>query len=357
MSFNSLIRFVSAADLIEAPRPDALIEGFIQEQEAVCLYGVPNGGKSFLSLDWALCVATGKPWLDTHEVKMGPVVYMAGEGAASLQVRVQAWMSYHGVTEIPGAYFQTRPLPLRDDEIITEIQAVLEMFAVEEVGAEAPEMQPRLIVVDTLSQFMMGGDENGPDMALFVSNLRRLSQDNNCAVLVVHHTDKLGGHERGHSALRGNMDVMFRCSPLFQENVLTGLDLSNDKQRDAARANVVNLKFKVIDLGLDRKSKPLNSLVVVPTIAPPSTLPEVKRGLMAVLVAMLQLEDVRSEKVHNTSVCDYTGMNRGTVHKRLEKLAQMKLVKHREGKSSLTTLGRAVLDAAGIKREEPEEDE
>jgi hypothetical protein len=340
---SSMVRFVSSSDLLEMPKPYAVIDGFIQEQEAVVLYGKPNGGKSFLALDWALSIASGRPWLGLHEVAQGPVVYMAGEGAASLQKRVKAWMTYHGVTQLPGMYFQTRPLPLRDPEMIEEIQHVLHTFSEQEYGG-GPDaaLYPRLIVVDTLSQFLMGGDENGPDMALFVSNVRHLSQEHNTAVLVVHHTNKSGFEERGHSALRGNVDVMFKCSPIYQGPVLAGLDILNDKQRDQERAATVSLKLLAVE----------ESLVIVPTMAPPDTLPDISVSDMSVLKSMLTLEDEKTEKVLNKDIVESTGMWKGTVHKRLERLAYLKLVKHREGKSALTTLGRAVLDKAGIKREE-----
>ena len=354
---SNRINFVTAGELLSFPKPDPLIEGHISEEEAVCLYGEPNGGKSFLALDWALCVATGKPWLDTFEVKQGPVIYMAGEGGASLQLRVEAWMKYHKIPEIPGAYFQLRPLPLRDEEIIEEIQTELAEFAEEQVGAADAELQPRLVVVDTLSQFMMGGDENGPDMALFVANCRRLSHDNKTAILIVHHTNKGGAAERGHTSLRGNVDVMFRCSPVYQDHLLVGIDLMNDKQRDNPRAASEHLKIKVVDLGIDKCNQSMSSLVVVPTKEEKNTLPTVNSGLMVILEAMLDLEDLVTEKVYNKQIVDHTGMLRGTVHKRLDRLAEMGLVKHREGKSALTTLGRAVLDAAGKKRAEPEVEE
>lgn len=353
----SLINFVTVSDLLDAPKPDPLIDGFLQEQDAVCLYGEPNGGKSFLALDWALCVATGKPWLDIHEVKMGPVVYMAGEGGASLQVRVQAWMKHHSISAIHGAYFQTRPLPLRDDDIIDEIQATLETFAESERGASEPNMQPRLIVVDTLSQFMMGGDENGPDMALFVSNVRRLSHDNNTAVLIVHHTNKGGVAERGHTSLRGNVDEMFSCKPVYQDNLLVGLDVANDKQRDKARAGVLNLKLKVVPLGKDKNGRDVDSLVVVPTLSPPSKLPTLRQTLMNVLDAMLQKEDLKTERCLNKDVIDHTGVDRSNMSRYLDQLQDLKCIKRGVGKSYLTTVGRAVLDAAGIKREDPKEDE
>lgn len=355
---NSLVNFVSTEDLISEARPEALIKGFIREQEAVCLYGEPNGGKSFLALDWALCVATGKPWLDTYEVKQGPVIYMAGEGGASLQIRVEAWMKHHGIPAIHGAYWQTRPLPLRDEETIEEIQDALDYFAPEMYQGEKEDMRlpVQLIVVDTLSQFMMGGDENGPDMALFVSNCRRLSQNNNTAVLIVHHTNKGGLQERGHTALRGNVDTMFKCTPVYEDNLLAGIDVGNDKQRDQARTAAHNLRLKSVVVGEDSEGQDISSLVVIPTMAPPSKIPTVKSALLCILEAMLQTEDLKTEKCHNQDIAEYTNIHRGTIHKRLERLAAMGLVKHREGKSALTTLGRAVLDAEGIKREECNEE-
>lgn len=351
----SVIHFMSAADLLESPRPDPLIDGFIQEQDAVCLYGEPNGGKSFLGLDWALCVATGKLWLDQYEVKQGPVWYMAGEGGASLQVRVQAWMKFHDIASVDGAYFQTRPLPMRDEKIVEDIQKALKKLSSPEHGQM--DLQPRLIVVDTLSQFMMGGDENGPDMALFVSNCRQLSQDNNTAILIIHHTNKGGESERGHTALRGNVDEMFKCHPVYQDHVLVGIDVSNDKQRDKARAEVMHLKLKLIPLGMDKRGKPVDSLVVVPTMEAPSKIPTVKDELLVVLDGMLQTEDLRTERCRTTTLCLHiwgSDKKRGTLHKYLDRLQGLKCVKHGVGTSYLTSMGRAVLDKAGIKREEQE---
>jgi hypothetical protein len=192
---------------------------------------------------------------------------------------------------------------------------------------------------------MMGGDEvAGPDMALFVSNCRRLSQEAETAILIVHHTNAGGMRERGHSSLRGNVDTMFKCTPTYQDNVLVGIDVLNDKQRDQARTTTLHLKLPLVITGQNSKGEDVGSLVVVPTMAPRSTLPVVKAEDLRVLRVMVCAEDEKTEKVSNSTIVEATGMLRGTVHKRLERLAQMGLVKHREGKSALTTLGRAVLD-------------
>lgn len=356
-TLTSLINFMPMHELLECPRPDPLVKGFIREQEAVCVYSEANAGKSFVVLDIAMCVATGKPWLDTYAVKQGPVIYMAGEGGASLQDRANAWMRYHKIPEVFGMYFQTRPLPLREEETIEEIQKRLKRFQEKLRGRDKADLQPRLIVVDTLSQFMMGGDENGPDMALFVSNCRRLSQDNNTAILIVHHTNKNGESERGHTALRGNVDVMFKCKPHYQDNKLAGLDIINDKQRDIARAARVNVKFKTILIGKDEDGDDISSLVPVPTVEAPSKLPKLRPSLLKVLEAMLNVENEKTERVVNKDVERRLGMLKGTLHRNLDELARLKCVKHGDGNSRLTTLGRTVLDEAGIEREPEEADE
>jgi hypothetical protein len=147
---------------------------------------------------------------------------------------------------------------------------------------------------------------------------------------------------------------MFKCSPIYQDNALVGVDLTNDKQRDKARAAVLSLKFKVISLGKDNKGRPISSLVVLPTVAPPSKLPVVKATLLNVLDAMLQKEDLKTERCVNTDLCEHTGILRGSMHKHLDRLQQMGCVKRGTGKSYLTPMGRAVLDNAGYTRDEEE---
>src|SRR2546422_8198989 len=53
------------------------------------LFRSSGGGKTFVSLDWALCIATGKPWRG-RAVKRGPVVYVgrSEEHTSELQSRL-----------------------------------------------------------------------------------------------------------------------------------------------------------------------------------------------------------------------------------------------------------------------------
>lgn len=246
------IELYSTDDLLSLPEPEWLLEGHIHQCEVGVIYGQANVGKSFVALDWALSVATGTPWLGRFATKQGPVLYLCAEGAWGLRHRVQAWLTAHGQTKAP-VYFQTRAIPLLEAETVHELIAAIDDFRVNE--CYEPGFNPALIVVDTLSQYLMGGDEIGPDMAQFVANVRTLSQERVTAALIVHHTNKGGEQERGHTALRGNVDVMFKLhqdsATLKGQSILT---LSNDKQRDAALASSVELELTPV----------ANSLVVQP---------------------------------------------------------------------------------------------
>ena len=45
--------------------------------EQAVIYGPSGEGKTFVALDWALSVATGRSW-QGKQTKQGPVVYIAG---------------------------------------------------------------------------------------------------------------------------------------------------------------------------------------------------------------------------------------------------------------------------------------
>lgn len=229
MTTRDDVQLLTIDDLRRQPEPEWLIEGFIHKGDVAVIYGPPSSGKSFLALDWALTLAAGVAWLGKYPVAASPVVYMAGEGAASIFKRVDAWMDARQVRYIPTAFFHLRPLPLREEAAIEAVEQTLDAF---DHGDWEPGLVPGMIVVDTLSQFFSGGDEITPDMTQFVSNMRRIAQTTGAAVLIVHHTNKGGQQERGHTSLRCNVEVMFKVSAVKQDGRIAGLTIINDKQKD-----------------------------------------------------------------------------------------------------------------------------
>lgn len=227
-------RLLTSEDLDALPPPRPLIDGVLWADSLIELWGKPGCGKSFVAMDWALSVATGKPW-QGHDVQPGRVLYIVGEGLAGLGKRRRAW-SY--------AWHQ----PRTDD--ITWLQGAVPLMAAgwtEALAQLVAETEPVLIVVDTLSRAIAGHNENAPEtMSAVVAASDRIRQAaNGACVLFVHHATKDGATNRGHSALEGACDVRWKLANSDDDGALV---LSNPKAKDEAEAPDRPLGLRVIDL-------------------------------------------------------------------------------------------------------------
>src|SRR5258708_21582640 len=94
-------------------------------------------------------------------------------------------------------------------------------------------LAPRLIILDTLSRCMVGGDENSSkDMGLFVEACAEIQRATGATILVIHHTGKNGIGERGSSVLPCACETMIELSQ--NEGYIT---LACDKMKDAPEFN------------------------------------------------------------------------------------------------------------------------
>jgi len=175
-----------------------------------------------------------------------PVVYVAAEGQSGYPQRVAAWEK-HNRQKAGNAHFFFDPLSLT-------MPAELESFI-----ADLAPVAPAFIVVDTVAQTMTGADENSArDMGLYIRACQRLAKSFDCAVMLVHHTNKGGIEERGSGALRGASDTMLRLTP---EDDLLILECS--KSKDYRPFETRYYRQVRIELGTDEEGFPMDSLVLV----------------------------------------------------------------------------------------------
>jgi len=235
--------------------------------------------------------------------------------------------------ELNSVYFQVRPLPLCEEEVVTEIMAQLDAFP--RINGQG--LNPGLIIIDTLSQFMMGGDENGSDMALLVSNARRLSQERDVAVLLIHHGNATGLRERGHTALRGNVDAMFQAKPYDVDDIFSGLKLLTNKQRDSAKADGLAIEFREVEgtqslvCCYDEERNARDMLPI-----------RLASGTRRLLQAFEDHEGADEAVEHSFLIVELE-LEKQRFYERLKVLVELKLVKLLRKKSSLTFLGRKML--------------
>lgn len=218
MAGTSRYRFLSADELEALPDQEYLLQGVLPEDSISMIYGEPGAGKSFVTLDMALCIAAGIPW-HGRPTKQGAVAYIAAEGGRGMKRRVRAWRAHFGVSDAIGFYVLPQAVPLMQPERVNELLAALRAL---------PE-PPALVVIDTLARSMDGGDENAAkDVNTVTAAADTIRQLHGAHVAIVHHSGKDGSRgARGSSALRGNVDTEIIVTK--EENTVT---VKCGKQKD-----------------------------------------------------------------------------------------------------------------------------
>lgn len=192
---------ILADDEAEALPPLRGILGDILFDESVSyLYGPSGRWKSFLALDWSLCIATETPWMG-RPVQGGDVLYVCSEGARGLGKRITAWKQRHGVS----GRTRLRVLPLALD--LTNASQVAALPR----RLEALDIAPTLIVFDTLAASNSGDENTAENAARITAAARRIIRAHpGACVLIVHHTGYDNTHMRGSTAFYSNADTVIR---------------------------------------------------------------------------------------------------------------------------------------------------
>lgn len=266
------IYLYTADDLMRLPPQRWLIKSLLPETGQSLLFGPPGEGKSFVGLDWALCVSTGRPWLGKYAVRQGEVIYIAAEGGRGIKKRVLAWMQFHAVTELPHIHFVLDSINIREDGAVETLIETLDArvmrdedrFVVQPDGEVIETGAPLvLVVVDTLSRSFGGEEENDSSaMASFVEKLEIFSKTRGAAVLTVHHTNATGARERGHTSLKGAMESSFKCTAVKADGTIEHIALANNKQKDDADEPTIYLGPVVVTLPADGEEAAPTSLVL-----------------------------------------------------------------------------------------------
>lgn len=229
-----------------------LIKGFLDQEAMSVLYGPSNSGKTFLSLNIAYHVALGAPWRG-RKVDGGAVVYLAAEGGRGIANRVAALRKMDGAINVPFALRRGGIDLLNPD---ADVQRIIDMA--DAVSKKAP---LRMIVVDTLSRAMAGGDENGPvDMTAFVANIDRIRAATKAHVLVVHHSGKDAAKgARGHGSLRAATDTEIEIGV----DEFGGRQATATKQREHSTGETFPFILHPVDLGIDSDGDRVSTCIVI----------------------------------------------------------------------------------------------
>jgi hypothetical protein len=257
------------------PRLDSrpLIKGLIEHEQISLVYGETGSFKTFLVLDLALRIAAGFDWFN-RKVEKGATVYVAAEAGRSIINRVVAWRTEHQLedTDIRFAAI-TSAL-----DLCHSASGDLERLIALIQGADLAPLS--LVVFDTLSRVLAGGNENAPDdMGALVRSLDRLRDELHCHILVVHHIGKesIRG-PRGHSLLRAAVDTEIEVT----RDAAAGISTATiTKQRDGATEGEVVFRLQRVTLGLDQDGEEVTSCIIEPLDQSKATRPRRRPKLSA----------------------------------------------------------------------------
>jgi hypothetical protein len=244
---------IEQLDDIDDEPVEWLIDGVIPKKAFVALYAPPASFKSFVALDIAECIATGREFL-TKEVKyQGAVLYIAGEGHGGIGARIKAMKKHHNTPSGAPVFFLRKQINLRSSA--TDIQDLIQ--AVDDIQA-THDIQFELVVIDTLARAFGGGNENASeDMGAFITAAGAIQGRYNCALLVVHHAGKDATKGlRGHSSLLGAVDTELEIIRI--EDAPKGI-LHISKQKDGEDGQrygfqMITVELSTTHLGFDSVS-------------------------------------------------------------------------------------------------------
>lgn len=177
---DTLPDIISFSDLKELPplAPE-LIKGILRKGHKMIISGASKAGKSFLLIELALCIISGKSWLGFKCTK-GKVLYIN--------------------LEVDGASFLHRVEAVKEIANIKDVSG-LDIWNLRGQQSDIASLTPRLIrraegkaydaiIIDPLYKINLGDENNASEMAKFFNHLDKICTELKTSIICCHHHSK-----------------------------------------------------------------------------------------------------------------------------------------------------------------------
>ena len=248
---NSGMKFEMLADLQEEPPKSWLVYKFLGASEFTVLYGEPGSGKSVAAADVAIHIAAGREWLGLR-VHQAPVLYFAAERRSIMARRFLGLQRRMGLPSSTPLCLGSGHLDIRDAKAADGFIEAIREFE------DATGRPIGLVVLDTLSRTLAGGDENSSqDVGAAVKNIERIREATNAAILAIHHVGASADAKermRGSTVLLGAVD-----STALVTGGNGGLAIRMKKNNDSAEAGrEIRAGIDSFETGVDAEGEPIS---------------------------------------------------------------------------------------------------
>ena len=231
---------VRAAELVDGdPEPAWLFEGLWAESGVGLIGGEPKSFKSWLALEMATSLASGRPCLGVYDVQRpGPVLlYMAEDAAAVVKQRLVAICRHRQL--------KLDSLPIY--VITADLLRLDQQGDQQRLRHTLERLRPRMLVLDPLVRLHTANENSANEISALLAYFRQLQRAFDCAIAIVHHSRKNGSATRPGQALRGSGDLhAFGDSNLYVRRLRDRLTLTFE-HRAAPAPEPVHIQLACTD--------------------------------------------------------------------------------------------------------------
>jgi hypothetical protein len=223
MSTDDDLHFHPWSELENRPRRKLLVPEICFETGITTIVAPSGDGKTTTGHSLARTIGTGGVW-DGEIIKKRPYIWIAGEDLDGVRAMDEAWKRAYPEACTPEGWFLDGEVDLSTDAKVTEVLRKLK---------DLP-MSP-FIVFDALSD-MIGDlkEDSSQDMIrVYKGGLRRIAEERQASVLILHHSGWNTSRERGSSAIRAKSDIVEQITKF--DPVKGIAEYKQHKRRDGVR--------------------------------------------------------------------------------------------------------------------------
>lgn len=250
---DELIPLIHCNDITASLELNDFVQNLLCVGGLSVVYGPSNTGKSFWALDLAASVACNRKFRGVQHVDRGYVIYVTLEGQSSFDNRIAALKTSGLLPEYPFLLLVKVPVCLLDAHDVSRIIASIKDN--ELMGTS------RLVIIDTLSRAMAGGDENSAvDMTTVVESADAIRHATKAHVMLIHHCGKDAAKgARGHTSLRAAVDTEIEIA---RDEDANHTIVKVTKQRDLPIIPHMAFTLESVSLGQNKRGEAVTSCIV-----------------------------------------------------------------------------------------------
>jgi len=229
----------------DTPPPPAIIShGVLPKNGILLIHGSPKAGKSLLSCNLALSIASGINWFGfTVEVPIRTLI-------------IQAEVNYFPLRERFKTMVQDEYKKATDNIIVTEAKGfdILSEEGCFQLQRWIVEFKPEVIIFDPLKDYHYKEENSNTEMAMVFQRFREIVEKYDVSIIIVHHSKKYndsgsGDNIRGASNIFGSIDAAIELKRDKKGNRTLKFDLRYGKQPDdiSIDLNEITLMFEMMD--------------------------------------------------------------------------------------------------------------